>query len=276
MEVVRRLSSREFQGRATGTPGGARTREFIAHQFRQVGLTPARHGTFVHPFRLPRAGRPGGREPVEGANVAGLIDGTASRRRVIVVSAHFDHVGLVNGRLFPGADDNASGVAVLLAAARHFAGHPPRHTMLFVAFDAEEHGLAGSRAFVADPPVPLDRVVLNVNFDMVSRSARRELFVAGTFHTPSLRPPLEDVRRRSGVRLTFGHDRPDGPGEDWTEESDHRPFHDAGIPFVYFGVEDHADYHKPTDTADRIDPGFLGDVADTIIEALIALDRTLD
>jgi hypothetical protein len=67
-----------------------------------------------------------------------------------------------------------------------------------------------------------------------------------------------------------------GRVEDWTDQSDHKIFHDAGIPFVYFGVEDHADYHRPTDTAERIDETFFGDVADLIVEAVIALDRGLD
>jgi Zn-dependent M28 family amino/carboxypeptidase len=80
------------------------------------------------------------------------------------------------------------------------------------------------------------------------------------------------------VTIRFGHDRPRAESgvEDWTRSSDHGPFHDAGIPFVYFGVEDHPDYHRPTDTADRIDPRFFGDVADMIVEAVRTFDARLD
>ena len=278
MAVVRRLSGAEFEGRAAGTPGGISAGQFVARQFRRIGLSPVARPGFAHAFRLPPAGGGMGRTGPSrrGANIVGALDGAGPAERVIVVSAHYDHVGIVNGVLHPGADDNASGVAVLLAAAAHFARHAPRHRMLFVAFDAEELSLAGSRAFISAPPVPLDSIALNVNLDMVSRSHERELFAAGASHTPWLRPVLEDVRTRAPARLLFGHDRPDeAGGEDWTQDSDHRVFHEAGIPFVYFGVENHADYHRPGDTAEKIDPGFFGDVADTIVEALAALDRAL-
>jgi Zn-dependent M28 family amino/carboxypeptidase len=121
-------------------------------------------------------------------------------------------------------------------------------------------------------------VALNVNLDMVSRSERNEIYAAGTYHAPWQTPILLDVQRRASVRILFGHDRPGSAGrglEDWTRSSDHWAFHEAGIPFVYFGVEDHPDYHKPTDTADRIDPRFFGDTADMIVEAMRTFDRSL-
>ena len=107
---------------------------------------------------------------------------------------------------------------------------------------------------------------------MVSRNDANEIFAAGTYHTPWLKPIVEDVQRRSAVKILFGHDRPivkAGGVEDWTSQSDHGVFHDAGIPFLYFGVADHADYHQPTDTADKVNPQFFGDVADTIVEAVV-------
>jgi Zn-dependent M28 family amino/carboxypeptidase len=146
---------------------------------------------------------------------------------------------------------------------------------VFVAFDAEEHGLQGARAFVDAPPVARDRIALNVNLDMVSRGDTGELYAAGTHHTPALRAPLEEVAARAPVTLLFGHDRPEDGPNDWTMQSDHGAFHQAGIPFVYFGVEDHPDYHQPTDTADRIDPGFFARAAATILDALRTLDTAL-
>jgi Zn-dependent M28 family amino/carboxypeptidase len=143
---------------------------------------------------------------------------------------------------------------------------------VFVAFDAEEGGLNGARAFVASPPIPTDRIALNVNLDMVSRSAKREIYIAGTFHTPELKAPLERVAKAARVKVLFGHDRPGTGSDDWTSLSDHGAFHAAKIPFVYFGVEDHADYHKPTDTADKINRGFFVDVAETVLDAVIQLD----
>jgi hypothetical protein len=266
MEVVRRLSGAEFEGRAAGTPGGIRAGRFIAREFGRIGLSPVASTSFAHPFRLPGA---------DGANIIGAVACGRPNAPILVVSAHYDHVGIVEGTLHPGADDNASGVAVLLGAAAHFVRHPPRHQIVFIAFDAEELSLAGSRAFISSPPVPLRRIALNVNLDMVSRSDRGEIFAAGTAHTPALRSVLAEVGRGAPVRLLLGHDRSDEAGrEDWTQDSDHWPFHNAGIPFVYFGVEDHADYHGPGDTVEKIDVEFFGGVADTIVDAIAALDRT--
>ena len=140
--------------------------------------------------------------------------------------------------------------------------------MIFVATDAEEMGLRGAQAFVGSALMPRGGVALNVNLDMVSRNATNEIFAAGTSHTPWLRPMVEDVLQRTPVTIRFGHDRAGDALEDWTDQSDHGAFHARGIPFVYFGVEDHPDYHEPTDTADRINPGFFGDVADMIVEAI--------
>ena len=283
MAIVRDLSAPALDGRRTGTAGAHRARALISSAFAALGLEPAGTSGYLQPFRFTdRRGDgalpPGGASAppeIQAANVVGRIPGTRPEAPVFVVTAHFDHLGRRNGRMYPGADDNASGVAALIAVARYFTAHPPEHPLIVAALDAEEMGLRGAEHFVAHPPVPLDRIALNVNLDMVSRSARREVFVAGTHQTPALRPILEDVRRQSAVAVEFGHDRPNrrkGSAEDWTDLSDHGAFHRRGIPFVYFGVEDHADYHEPTDTADRIDPAFFGAVADTIVESIRALD----
>jgi Zn-dependent M28 family amino/carboxypeptidase len=170
-------------------------------------------------------------------------------------------------------------VAALLGAARHFAAARPRHAMLFAALDAEEAGLQGARTLVRSPLIDRRLVAMNINLDMVSRSSRNEIYAAGTYHSPWLASILDEVRMRAAVTVLYGHDRPPAEGrglDDWTHLSDHGPFHDAGIPFVYFGVEDHADYHRPTDTADRIDPRFFGDAADLIVEALRAIDARVE
>ncbi len=280
MQTVRTLSAAEFEGRRTGTPGNARARAWIVERFRAAGLAPA-GASFELPFTFTRAASATGGAATSGAgvNVAGICRGTArDSDAVMVITAHYDHLGVRDGAIHPGADDNASGVAVLLELARQCQRAPWRHDAMFVAFDAEEQGLQGARAFVAAPPVPRARIALNVNLDMVSRSATRELFVAGTHHRPALQPILEPVAARAPVRVRFGHDRPKeqaGGVDDWTMQSDHGPFHAAGVPFVYFGVEDHPDYHKPTDTADKIDAAFFADVAATIVDAVTTLDRAL-
>jgi Zn-dependent M28 family amino/carboxypeptidase len=285
MRDIETLAAPVFEGRRTGTPGALRARQWLVHRFGAIGLVPGGVEGYVQPFTFgdresnvtAQGGRPTGRD-YSGANVIGHLAGQDPRARTLVVTAHYDHLGLRNGVLYPGADDNASGVAVLLAAARHFARHPPRHNIVFAALDAEELGLHGARALLDSPLVSPAAVALHVNLDMVGRSDRNEIYAAGTSHTPWLKPLLQGVQTRALVRILFGHDRPSDPAglEDWTHSSDHGPFHDAGIPFVYFGVEDHRDYHAATDTPDRIDPRFSGDAADMIVDALRTSDARVE
>ncbi|NOT27904.1 MAG: M20/M25/M40 family metallo-hydrolase [Acidobacteria bacterium] len=276
------LSSPAFEGRGPGTPGGLKAREWIVGEFRTAGLSAAGTDNFLQPFVLagsvpsPPPGDATGAPGPMAANVVGRIPGRGATRKLLVVTAHYDHLGLRNGVLYPGADDNASGVAALLAAARYFVRNPPRHPMVFVAFDAEEIGLRGARAFVSSRLVAPGEIGLAVNLDMVSRGSANEIFAAGTAYSPWLTPLLEEVQSRSAVTIRMGHDRPEasaGGLEDWTHLSDHGVFHDAGVPFVYFGVEDHPDNHEPTDTVERINPRFFGDVADMIVEALRTFDE---
>jgi hypothetical protein len=286
MSDVTLLASPAFEGRRTSTPGGLKARAWIVERFRTLGLEPAGISSYLEPFSfvnhsvrgLFMPGRPFRREYPDAANVIGTIRGASPSARTIVISAHYDHLGTVDGETYPGADDNASGVAALLAVARSFVVEPPTHRLVFVAFDGEEEGLRGAEAFVKSGRIPLDRVALNVNMDMVARNDRNEIFAAGTHQSPSLKPFLQDVQRRSGVKILFGHDRPvhkAGSVEDWTDQSDHGVFAERNVPFVYFGVEDHEDYHRPTDTADKIDRRFFGDVVDMIIEAVRTFDENV-
>ena len=273
MSTVTTLADPKFEGRAAGSPGGIAARAWILERFKASGLHPV-SGSYVFPFKFARQSMTG--LDGEGANVLGMCVGKDPTLPMFVVSAHYDHLGIRDGVIYPGADDNASGVAVILEVAAYCQKHPFRRSLVFAAFDAEEGGLNGARVFVSNPPLPKDRIALNVNLDMVSRSEKREIFIAGTYHTPALKAPLEEVARGAPITVLFGHDRPKaiaGGVDDWTNQSDHGPFHAAKIPFVYFGVEDHADYHKPTDTADKISRGFFVDVAETVLDAILHLDR---
>ena len=274
MATVTTLADPKLEGRAAGSPGGIAARALVLERFKAAGLHPVA-SSYVFPFKFTRLTMTG-RSDGEGANVLGMCVGTDPTLPFFVVSAHYDHVGVRNGDIYPGADDNASGVAVILEIAAFCQKTPFRRSIVFAAFDAEEAGLQGARVFVDNGPVPRARIALNVNLDMVSRSDKREIFVAGTYHTPDLKAPLAEVAKRAPITVLFGHDKPvpiAGGVDDWTNQSDHGAFHAAKIPFVYFGVEDHADYHKPTDTADKINRGFFVDVAETILDAVIALDR---
>ena len=278
---LRNLSDPKMAGRKVGTPGGARARAYLLERYRRLGLAPV-GASFEHPFTFtPHRGIAFWRgsfwekkPPITGVNLVGQIRGSVGPDKFIVVSAHYDHLGVRRGQLHPGADDNASGVAALLATARWFKAHPPRHSLLIVAFDGEEAGLRGAEAFVATPPVPKDAILANVNFDMLSRNPAGELFVSGLYANPQFKPLLDGLRERSPVTLLYGHDhpRPFWDMDDWTQLSDQGPFADAGIPFLYFGVEDHPDYHRPTDTFERVDQAFYQRVADLVVGAVAALD----
>ncbi|MBX3173586.1 MAG: M28 family peptidase [Gemmatimonadaceae bacterium] len=265
-----RLAHDSMGGRAAMTPQNAKARAFLVGELRRIGLEPV-NGSYEHAFVMPRRNNT---DSVRGVNVLGLVPGTVDPERVIVVSAHYDHVGTRNGEIYNGADDNASGTAAVLQIAAALKAAPPRHSVIIALFDAEEMGLVGARAFVAKPPVELSRIAANVNLDMVSRNDRNELWAAGASPYPQMRPLLEAVARVAPVQLKLGHDS-GGGREDWTNQSDQGAFNAAKIPFVYFGVEDHPDYHKPSDDPEKVDGGFYLRSARTIAAFVRHLDENL-
>jgi aminopeptidase YwaD len=202
------------------------------------------------------------RERGRAMNVVGILPGRDARLRdeTIVIGAHYDHLGRGGeGSLAPdalgavhhGADDNASGVAAVLGLARAFgaAGGAPR-TLVFVAFAGEEMGLLGSTHYVRRPARPLDRTVLMVNLDMVGRLRDRTLYVGGVDGGSGLRELVS--AQAGGLHLALRGD-PFGP-------SDHTAFYAAGRPVLFLFTGAHADYHRPSDTWDRINGAGLAEV----------------
>ena len=290
LDDVRILASNDMGGRRTGSAGSRKAQAFLHSRFAALGLTPF-GAAYAKPFSVTRRGnlarlvlaapgRPYAIAQPPAVNYVGYILGSDKAQRYIVVSAHYDHLGVKQGILYPGADDNASGVAAMLAIAAWFRMHPPRHTIVFAAFDGEEPGLKGARAFLAALPFAKTQLALNLNLDMLSHNERNQIHVAGTSYSPHLTPLVAQAAARGSVAVKFGHDRPPrlagiGAGEDWTGASDHGPFHEAGVPFLYFGVEDHADYHAPSDTFERIDQRFFIDVASLLVDVAVTLDANL-
>lgn len=262
------LAADSMEGRQTGTPGNERARRFLLAQLRGIGAEPL-GGNFEHPFDFTT--RQGA--AMQGINLLAVVRGTVEPERYIVVTAHFDHLGVRNGEIYNGADDNASGTAAVLEFARRLRAAPPRHSVILALLDAEEMGLRGAAALVENPPVPLQSIVMNLNMDMISRSEEGLLWAAGTHHYPQFKPIIESVAADAPVTLRMGHDTPsDTPGYDWTFSSDHGPFHRAGIPFLYFGVEDHDGYHQPSDIAGDITPEFYIDAVETVWRVFVRVD----
>ncbi len=264
------LAADSMEGRRIGTPGGARARAFLLSAVTTIGLSPVRDS-----FPMHFSAKQGAGDLLDGVNVVGAIRGTRQPNRYIVLSAHYDHLGVRNGTIYNGADDNASGSAAVLAMARWFKLHPPENSIIFTWFDGEEEGLLGAKAFLETPPIPLGRIAANVNLDMVSRNVNGELYASGAAAYPVMKPLLDSIAAVAPVKLVLGHDT--GTGEsNWIGQSDQGAFYAKKIPFVYFGVEDHPDYHKPGDKVEHIQPGFYYRCSQTIAEFVRRLDLGLD
>ncbi|QJR35345.1 M20/M25/M40 family metallo-hydrolase [Gemmatimonas groenlandica] len=272
MQRLGALAADSMEGRRAGTPGSVRARAYLVRELTAMGAKPI-GSSFVVPVTLrARAG-----SDTAGANIVARIPGKNSRGPVLVLSAHYDHLGVRNSVVFNGADDDASGCVALLTIAERLLREPPEHDVILAFFDAEESGMVGSKAFVNAPPVALARVAMNINLDMVARQDGKALWVSGTSHTPSLKPIAEQAATNAAVTIRFGHDTKNlKPGDDWTGSSDHSAFHTKGIPFLYLGVEDHDDYHQSGDDADKVDPVFYRGTVEFAYALVRAADAKLN
>lgn len=265
---IKTLSADDMEGRAPELPSIKKTRDLVERRFRESGIKSFGE-SYRQEFSIKRKVPP---QPILGVNFVGQITGSKAGGHIII-TAHYDHDGIRDGQIYNGADDNASGTAALFAIAEYFNRNRPQHTLIFVAFDAEEMGLLGSKHFVANLPVKKESVLLNVNMDMISRNDKGELWATGSFHNPWLKPILEAAQKKATVKLMLGHDDPKLGRDDWTYQSDHASFHREKIPFIYFGVEDHPDYHKPTDDFEKVNQDFYVRAVETIVGAIKEFDK---
>lgn len=281
LEDLRILSADDMQGRLVGTEGNARARAYLVERLTEIGVEPvfenyAQSFTFERSldFRDPDAPR----ETIEAINLVGRIAGTNPGEHVMVIGAHYDHVGVdEDGNIFNGADDNASGTAGLLALAAAFMENPPQNDVILVAFDAEEGGLRGARHFVANRPEGYESIGFMLNMDMIAYSETDDLYAVGTWHYPILVDVVAAASEVSSINLRTGYDEPtDNPRNDWTMLSDHGPFHAAGIAFLYLGVEDHQHYHQPSDTYENMTLPFFAGAVETVIDVARRVDAMLD
>lgn len=256
LEDLRWLCDPAREGRKLGSAGNAQARAYLAQRFTQLGLEPV-GASFEQPFTWRNSA---------GVNVVGRIPGRRHPERVILFAAHFDHIGIRNGQVHPGADDNGSGSAALLQLAGWLKAHPPAHTVLFCLFDGEEAGLYGSQAFVAAPPVALANIAVVLNLDMIAQGPRGRIFVGGTSYTAALKPHLVAAYASSKVQVV-----PDF--ETYVAQSDQYPFMQRGIPFLFFCVgDDDPWYHTPLDSFERIPQAFYWSSTEAILETFLRLD----
>ncbi|GAB4014647.1 M20/M25/M40 family metallo-hydrolase [Spirosoma koreense] len=251
---IRYLASDQMQGRGTGSPENAKATRYIRKHFRKYGLTPLGTTGYYQPFtaKIRRVVVPDSLR--EARNVIGFLDNGAPY--TIVIGAHYDHLGLgrqgssldsiPQGKIHNGADDNASGVAGLLELAQYFSknGVKEAYNFLFMAFGAEELGLQGSRYYLNNPTLPLDRMNFMICMDMIGRYNSQRGVGIGGYGTSDTWPAVF-----KGVESTikFFTDRAGNGG------SDNAAFYAKQIPVLFFHTGGHPDYHKPTDDPEKID-----------------------
>ena len=270
------LAAPERQGRGFGSAGLEVSRDYIRDQLATAGLAPGGdNGTYFQNFRAT-----GGPDKTEVTlqNVVAVLPGAEAKWKgeAALLTAHYDHLGLgwpgaradALGKVHPGADDNASGVAVLIEMAKALAaGPPPPRTIVFVAFTGEEAGLLGSRHYVKNPvPVPLSGIVGVINMDTVGRLGTNPVSVIAT----------ESAREWpfvfSGITAVTGVPTRSIPGA--SESSDQRAFIEAGVPGVQLFSGATFDYHRPSDTPDKVDGTGMVRVATVATEAIGYLAST--
>lgn len=262
---IRVLADDAYGGRRAGTIDERCAGDYIADRFEEIGLEPAGSDGYFQDVPLASILNPhaaGG----TGRNVLGLLTGSdpALRDQVVVIGAHYDHLGHGgSGSLAPGdssihngADDNASGVAAMLAVATRLAADPPRRSVLFMAFTGEESGLLGSAHWVGTPTLPLADIRAMLNMDMVGRLEDGPLIVYGTGTAAEWPAILDQAGPAAGIDLAY---QPEGYGP-----SDHTSFYTHDIPVLHFFSNTHADYHKPSDDWQKIDVDGLQRVSDLV------------
>lgn len=270
-EHVEYLADPAREGRGLGTAGIDSAGAYIARWFEAYGLRPGGpDGGYFQPFEAKlKAGE------VEIRNVVAILPGGENLPRpYIVLGAHYDHLGYGGegrasereGTVHPGADDNASGVAALMELAERFASGPAlERTLVFVAFTGEERGLLGSAYFVDHATYPLEKTLLMLNLDAVGRPDPGEATLFGTETAAEFDSLLEEVNVE---KLTLKR------GDGGLGPSDHTSFLLKGIPALHFFGAAHLDYHRPTDTPEKLNYAGLRDIASLVARLVETAART--
>ena len=279
------LSSDEMKGRETGTAEEAAAANYIADEFRAYGLDPAGdEDTYFQTFTVnmsvldnPHASDDDSTADKRLAkNVAGLLQGTGDSEELIIIGAHYDHLGMGEfgslssadePKIHNGADDNASGTAGVLELAEYFSENRPETDILFLAFSGEEMGLLGSQFYVDNPTVALENALAMINMDMIGRMNEGRLMIFGVATTDSWESILTSANTDS-LALDLV---PDGTGA-----SDHTSFYYKNMPVLHYFTDTHADYHRPSDDVEWINAEgqakLLQHVA-RVVQQLDALDQ---
>jgi len=258
------LASDEMEGRKPGNPGNFIAVSFIKKEFESYGLETHLQ-KFTYTFRW-RVGLIRWRTiEIETMNVIGVLKGTSDKH--VVIGAHMDHLGLDgDGDAYNGADDNASGTTAVLELAEAFgkSDTKPKDTIVFIAFNAEELGLLGSKHYVSDPLLPLDDCKLMINLDMVGRLRGTTVTAQGGNLSRSVTQLVDklDDDYPFDVNITAAGNR-----------SDHAPFNWNGVPVLFFHTGTHPQYHRTTDDSDLINYEGLVNIAKFVKDLTVEVTK---
>ncbi|MGD9724146.1 MAG: M20/M25/M40 family metallo-hydrolase [Pirellulales bacterium] len=257
------LADDTFEGREAGSRGNRAAAGYIIEHCKKLGIPGGGpKGSYFQPFGNYR-------------NLLALAEGSDPelKKQVVVISAHYDHVGYGTnrnsygpiGRIHNGADDNASGVAGLMEVMDAVAQLPerPKRSILFAFWDGEEKGLLGSQHWVEHPTVELSRVPIMLNVDMIGRLRNGKVEVFGIRTSPGLRRLLSQLNDSELLQMDF----------DWDirADSDHHPFFARNVPFLMLHTGKHSEYHRPSDDAELINNDGLSDVSRLMFHVLVEL-----
>ncbi|WP_175623447.1 M28 family metallopeptidase [Chryseobacterium schmidteae] len=259
------IASDEMEGRDTGSPGQKKAGEYIIKFYKDLGISfPENLGSYYQ--KVPSSymnKRSGGNLP-DSENILAFIKGNEKPEEIIVISAHYDHVGTKNGVVYNGADDDGSGTVAVMEIAKAFQnaknkGNGPKRSILFLHVTGEEHGLFGSSYYSDNPVFPLKNTVADLNIDMIGRDdianrGKNYVYVIGSEMLSSELKTINEAanKKTNNLELNYKYDDPKDPDRLYYR-SDHYNFAKHGIPVAFFFDGIHEDYHKPTDDVEKID-----------------------
>ncbi|MHC5201582.1 M28 family metallopeptidase [Myroides sp. LJL119] len=262
------ITSEHLEGRRTGEPGQKRAAAYLEKHYVNNGIS-APTGADSYFQEVPASFMKTKANLKDSENVWAFIPGSEKPEEVLIVTAHYDHMGLDKGEYHYGADDNGSGTVAVMEIARVFQdlakkGISPKRSVLFIHLTGEEFGLWGSRYYVENPIVPLENSISNINIDMIGRRSYEYptqddyVFVIGADKiSQDLHDAVEKSNKESvGIDLDYKFNDDNDPQRIYYR-SDHYSFAKHGIPAVFFYNGAHEDYHTPRDTYDRIDMDLL-------------------
>ncbi len=259
-------ASDDFEGRNTGEPGQKKAVEYLKDFYIAQGIkSPMGNNDYFQEVPeewLANNSRRGKLKASE--NVLAFIEGSEKPEEIIVISAHLDHVGVNNGEIYNGADDDGSGTVALLEIAEAFkmaadAGKGPKRSILFLHVTGEEKGLLGSKYYTQNPTFPLANTVCNLNIDMIGRIDARHkedpnyVYLIGSDKlSTELHTLSENINKKyMNINLDYKYNDENDPNR-FYYRSDHYNFAKNNVPIIFYFNGTHVDYHQPTDTPDKI------------------------